>query len=105
MYKVKSPTAAITLNIITVTQHWSITEYVLTLKPTFIVQLFENYPKHIQPLRQEKEVTPAEWGNTDEQQPQRTDSFVKCFVSINACNETNLIVHQVGFITQSVYNL
>jgi hypothetical protein len=53
VYEVKSLALAITLNIIIVTEHLSIAEPVLTLKPTFTVQLFEN-PKQIQPLRQER---------------------------------------------------
>jgi hypothetical protein len=43
----------ITLNIIAVTEHRSLIESVLPLKLTFTMQLFENNPKHVQPLKQE----------------------------------------------------
>ena len=56
----------ITLNIIAVTEHRSLTESVLPLKLTFTMQLFENYPKKKCSATEarDKEVTPTEWGNT-----------------------------------------
>ena len=41
-------------NIFAVTEHWSLIESVLPLKLTFTVQLSENNPKHVQPLRQDR---------------------------------------------------
>jgi len=54
VYDVQSLTVVITPNIIAVTEHWSLIESVFPLKLTFTAQLFENYPKHVQPLRQER---------------------------------------------------
>jgi len=65
----------ITLNIIAVTEHRPLIKSVLPLKLTFTMQLFENYPKHVQPLRQETKKLLLLSGATDEQQSQHTNGF------------------------------